>query len=265
MSLSTLFQAAFFYLSLALFGAWAGAVSLVCLLGAWLRPTPRTEQFFQRLIHGQVAGFVRWLRFGGAVTIEYRGWENVTRSPAVIVANHPGLLDAFFLLARVRHGFCIFKPAIRRNPALGAAARRAGYLASDTGVELVRRATERIAGGSSLIVFPEGTRTPVGESLGTLRPGFALIAQRAEVLVQLVRISSPRDFLGKGRAWWKPPQLPARIVVEAGPCLDPNAVASTSALVAEVEAWFRSARPPAAATHSELSPGIERPLTPAPS
>ena len=161
------------------------------------------------------------------------------RSAGVIVANHPGLLDAFYLLARVPRAFCVFKPAIRRNPLLGAAARRAGYLASDSGVELVRRAVERIGRGAALVIFPEGTRTAADGTVGRLRPGFAAIARHARVRVQLLRIATDRKLFRKGDPWWRLPELPVRVTVEVGPSLDAAAAASTEALVADVAAWLR--------------------------
>ena len=57
-------------------------------------------------------------------------------------------------MARVPEAVCIFKPAIRRNPVLGAAARRAGYLGSDGGHELVRAAAVKVAAGCTLIARP---------------------------------------------------------------------------------------------------------------
>lgn len=230
-----------FYGSLAVFAAWAGAFNLVSAACAPMPATMRTEKLFQRLIHWQVATYFRWLRLVGAVRVEYRGGESMGSEAAVIVANHPGLLDAFTLLARVPRGFCIFKPAIRRNPILSAAARRAGYLANDRGLELVRAAAGKISRGASLIVFPEGTRTSPGAGVGPFRRGFAVIARRAQAPVQLVLISMDTALFARGSAWWKLPRLPVRIVVEAGPRLDPGHFASTDALVEEVETWFRRA------------------------
>ena len=138
---------------------------------------------------------------------------------------------------------CIFKPAIRHNPVLGAAARRAGYLGSDGGHELVRRATAKVAAGSLLVVFPEGTRTPPGQALLPFKPGFVLIARRAHVPIQLVRITTDSDVLTKGRAWWRLPRFPAHVEVTVGPLIPTGTAATTAELNAEIEAWFR--RPPA--------------------
>ncbi|MBI2497034.1 MAG: 1-acyl-sn-glycerol-3-phosphate acyltransferase [Opitutae bacterium] len=127
---------------------------------------------------------------------------------------------------------------------LGAAARRAGYLASDGGLDLVRAAAAKVAVGHVLIIFPEGTRTPAGQSLLPFKPGFVLIARRARVPIQLVRITTDSNVLTKGRAWWRPPRLPAHITVAVGPRIAVDTAADPVGIAADIEAWFRS--PPVA-------------------
>lgn len=256
MPLSSLIFAPLYYGTLLLFAVWSGAVSVIALVASWRRATQETERGFRRLIHRQFALFLWWLRLTRLVRVEYRGWERIPAGPSVVVANHPGLLDITYLLARVPNAICIFKGALRRNPLLGAAARRAGYIANDSALDLVRGTAEKIAAGATLVVFPEGTRTPVGGALGPFRPGFAGIARRANVPLQLVRITCEQELLGKRRRWWKLQQLPARVVVQAGPRLSADVPASTAALVAEVEAWFRDST---LALESASKPSASRP------
>src|SRR5690606_23347066 len=125
--------------------------------------------------------------------VRFHGWERWPENRGcVLIANHPGLTDITCLLARIPDAICIFKPDIRRNPVLGAGARRAGYLSNDGGHDLVRVAAEAVAAGRTLIIFPEGTRTPSGAGLLPLKAGFVLIARRAGVPVQLVHITGSR-------------------------------------------------------------------------
>jgi 1-acyl-sn-glycerol-3-phosphate acyltransferase len=133
--------------------------------------------------------------------------------PAVYISNHPGLLDATFLLARLPDAICIFKPAIMRNPALGPAALMAGYACGDSGVELIRDVASRVSAGRSLLIFPEGTRTAADVNLNPLKPGFALIAARAQVPIRVIHIRAPRDLVPKGWSWWRAPQFPSHVDV----------------------------------------------------
>jgi 1-acyl-sn-glycerol-3-phosphate acyltransferase len=228
-----------YYATLLLFGAFGLGLSLFCLLTGWLPATERRERFFQRLIHLHFELFHWWCAFARLVYVRYRGFEHLPRGGLVIVGNHPALIDITCLLARLPEAVCIFKPAIRRNPVLGAAARRAGYLCNDGGHELVRSAAERVAAGSTLVVFPEGTRTPPGEALLPFKSGFILIARRAHVPIQLVRITTDSDVLTKGCVWWRLPRFPAHVEVTVGPLIPTDTAARTTELAAEIEAWFR--------------------------
>jgi 1-acyl-sn-glycerol-3-phosphate acyltransferase len=172
--------------------------------------------------------------------VRYRGLDRLPPGGLVLAANHTALIDITCLLARMPEALCIFKPAIRRNPVLGAAARRAGYLANDGGPDLVRAAAGKIAAGQTLVIFPEGTRRPPGATCLPFKPGFVLIARRARAPIQLVRITTDSDVLTKGRAWWRLPRFPAHIDVTAGPLIPTDTSASAAELTSEIEAWFRA-------------------------
>ena len=232
-----------YYLTLLLFAAFGLTLNLFCLLTDWMPATAGTERFFQRLIHRHFALFHWWCAVAGLVHVRYRGFESLPRGGLVLAANHPALIDITCLLARVPEAVCIFKPAIRRNPVLGAAARRAGYLGSDGGHELVRDAADKVAAGHTLVVFPEGTRTPPGAALLHFKPGFVLIAQRAQVPIQLVRVTTDSDVLTKGRPWWRLPRFTAHVEVTAGPLIPTDTAAGTVELADRIEEWFRA--PPA--------------------
>lgn len=231
-----------YYFTLVMFAGFGLALSLFALLCGKLPATDRTERFFQRIIHRCFALFVWWLQASRLMRIRYHGLERLVsdRRGLVLVANHPALIDITCLLARVPEAVCIFKPAIRRNPVLGAAARRSGYLANDGGHETIRRAAEKVMAGHTLVVFPEGTRTPVDEMLLPLKPGFLLIARRTDSPVQLVRIVCNHPVLGKDRAWWKIPPLHPEVDVTVGPRLKVGPTADLAAITREIETWFRS-------------------------
>ncbi|MCX6953912.1 MAG: lysophospholipid acyltransferase family protein [Verrucomicrobia bacterium] len=245
-----------YYLTLALFGAVGLLLSGLSWLAGALPATEQLERFFQRTIHRLCATFVRWTAFTRLLHVHYHGFGELRRMPkgSVLVANHPGLTDITSLLARLPKAVCIFKPAIRRNPVLGAAARRAGYLASDGGHEVIRQVTAKLAAGDTVIIFPEGTRTPPGVPVLPFKPGFVLMARRAGVPIQLVRVTCSRPVLAKGRAWWKLPPLPARVDLTVGPRLHVAPLAETAAAAAEIEAWFRN--PPEAAACPRWSPAL---------
>jgi len=230
-----------YYFTLAMFGLFGLASSLVAWLAGMLPANDRTERFFQRVIHRNFALFIAWTSFARLFHVHFHGFENLPRGGGglLVVANHPGLTDITCLLARLPEAVCIFKSAIRRNPVLGAAARRAGYVPNDGGHEVIRLAAAKVAAGHTLVIFPEGTRTAQGQSLSTLKPGFVLIARRAGVPIQLVRITCTRPVLAKGRAWWKLPPLPARQDLTLGPLVRVDPDLPATAVAQSIEAWYR--------------------------
>lgn len=235
-----LYQAPAYYFSFFLFGIVGLALNCVSWCLGWLPATPRTERRFQRVLHRLFAAWVNWLSWARLVRFHFDDFSRLPRNEGlVMVSNHPGLMDITYLLAQVPAAVCVFKPAIRRNPVLGAAARRAGYVANDGGHDMLRVAAEKVAAGATFILFPEGTRSRAGV-LNPFKPGFAIIARRAHAPIQLVRITCSPDLLVKGRAWWKIPRLPASVTVALGPCLPPPEDKKTDAMVSGIEAWFRT-------------------------
>jgi 1-acyl-sn-glycerol-3-phosphate acyltransferase len=243
-----------YYLSLVLFGAGGLMLTVFCILTGWLPSTVRTERFFQRAIHRLFALFVWWGAFSRLMYVRHHGFAALPAGGCVIAANHPGLMDVTFLLARIPEALCVFKPAIRRNPVLGAAARRAGYLAGDGGHDLIRHAGDALAAGNKLVIFPEGTRTPPSGAIGPCRAGFIIAARRANVPVQLVRIAWDSNVLVKGRAWWRLPRLPAHIEVTLGPCLRIAPDSEAAAVAEEIRTWYAS--DPATAACHRWSAGV---------
>lgn len=232
-----------YYFTLLMFGLFGLVLSIAAWLAGAFPQSDTTEQLFQRLVHGSFALFIWWTTFARLFRVRYHGFEHLPqdhRQGLVVAANHPGLTDITCLLARLPRAVCIFKRDIRRNPVLGAGARRAGYLANDGGHEMIRTTADKVRSGRTLIVFPEGTRTPPTVRLLPFKPGFLLIARRAQAPLQLVRIVNSRPVLAKGRAWWKFPPLPATADIFVGPRVMLSADGDLHQIRAQVEAWFRA-------------------------
>jgi 1-acyl-sn-glycerol-3-phosphate acyltransferase len=197
-----------YYLSWIMFGLVGLALNVLCLvLLLWPRRAdfgPAVRTTIRRLFDG----WLRWLHASRVIAISWHGFEGVALpAGTVYVANHPSLTDATFLLARLPDAICLFKPSLMRNPALGPAALMAGFVASGSGLALVRAASEQVARGRSLLIFPEGTRTSPGRRLNPLKGGFALVAACARAPVQLVILRASPEWGARGRRWWPAPRL----------------------------------------------------------
>lgn len=240
--------------------AWLVLQSLLLMLAlgsllwnvvAWgLLPLLRRERALRVGRAGIARGyaFFWWAcRRSGLLRMDARALDPLAAEPGlVVVANHPSMLDAVMLVARLPRSTCVMKASLARNPFLSAAARLAGYIRNDSAYWLVRHAVADLRAGGQLVLFPEGTRTtqwPVNPFHSTV----GIIAHRAQVPVQTVFIDTDSPYLGKGWPIWRLPPLPIVFTVRLGQRF--QAGPSAHAFQSELEAYFaagvqRQAPPP---------------------
>ena len=230
-----------YWLSWIAFPAFALGFSVFVCLPLLLLGKPAPARRFARWAVSKLMNlWVWWLHFTGVAQVRYEGFLNHLDPGVVYVANHPSLLDATFLLARMPHAVCILKPALLRNPATGPAAVLAGYPSAAAGLDLFKGVMERLAEGCSVLIFPEGRRTQTGSVLNPFKPGFAVIAERAGAPVQSIVIRTSRGLVRRGDAWWRPPgDLPARITLRLDRRWEPCPGRTPAELGAEVEEHLR--------------------------
>ena len=229
------------YVSWLSFGLLGLGLSIACVPGLLLPRRARREARVRTAIRQLFALWTWWLQVGGVLRFAWRGFEAPLARGTVYIANHPTLLDATLLLTRLPDTVCIMKPKLMRNPAIGPAASMAGYIAGEKGVDIVRDVAARIAAGQSLLIFPEGTRTATGATLGPLKPGFALIAARAHAPVQLISIRASSDMVPRDRAQWLPPStLPVWMTISLDRRWDYDPARSARELTDEVEQHLRT-------------------------
>jgi 1-acyl-sn-glycerol-3-phosphate acyltransferase len=172
----------------------------------------------QRLVHRSLRVYLRVCEAIGAFRVESRHAERLAAVPALVVANHPTLLDVVLLLAHMPQADCIAKRAVWRNPFLRLVVEAAAYIPNDTAEDLVVRCCERLAAGRSVILFPEGSRSPL-EGLREFQRGAAHIAlaSRCPVVPTLLYCDPPA--LKKGQPWYAVPSEPMRFRLEVDPPL----------------------------------------------
>ncbi len=153
----------------------------------------------------------------------------------IVVANHPSMLDAVMLVARLPRSACIMKASLMHNPLLGPGARLARYIRNDSAYGMIQCAVRDLQAGGQLVMFPEGTRT-TRAPVNAFHASFALIARRAQAPIQAVFIDTDSPYLGKGWPLWRLPPLPILFRVRMGRRFAPQA--EHEALCAEVEAYF---------------------------
>jgi 1-acyl-sn-glycerol-3-phosphate acyltransferase len=169
----------------------------------------------QKAIHWFVRVCLRGSRILGVVRVQCVDGERLRAPGILVVANHPTLFDALALMSFMPQADCVVKDSYYENPFLAGAARGAGYIPSHDGPGLVSDCVERLARGRSVIIFPEGTRSPVN-GLGPFARGAAHIALRAGCDPVPVTIRCQPAILYRGQTWWDMPERSSVLTLSVG-------------------------------------------------
>jgi len=115
---------------------------------------------------------------------------------------------------------CVVKREAWSNPFMRGVVEAAGYIPNDAGEQLVDRCVERIEQGGSLLIFPEGTRSPEGE-LGPFQRGAAHTALRSGRPLLPVSIRCDPPTLMRGQKWYDVPPRRMQFSIEVGEPIAP--------------------------------------------
>jgi 1-acyl-sn-glycerol-3-phosphate acyltransferase len=148
-----------------------------------------------------------WARFGLALNntpVELRGAEHLPDGPFILMSNHQSNFDILALIATIpRRVYWIAKKELFDIPIFGSSMRRGGYIPLDRSagrkaLKSMENAAAVIRQGSSVVMFPEGTRSRDGQLLPFKRGGF-MLAVRAGVPVIPVTINGSGKVNPGGR------------------------------------------------------------------
>ena len=119
------------------------------------------------------------LRVACNVKVEYRGLEKIPKGPLLVASKHQSMWETFALLQFFDRPLYILKRELTLIPFFGWYLIKAGMISVDRRaggralLKMVRQASEEVrVGGRQLIIFPEGTRRPVGAP-PAYKPGVA--------------------------------------------------------------------------------------------
>ena len=138
------------------------------------------------------------------IRVRVSGLGNLnTDLPRIYMTNHQSFFDIFALLACLPVNFkFILKQELMNLPVFGPATRRAGYIGIERddprkAVKSMNQAAERIRNGASVLIFPEGTRSPDGR-LGQFKKGGFSLAVKSGCDIVPVAISGSHRIAPKG-------------------------------------------------------------------
>jgi 1-acyl-sn-glycerol-3-phosphate acyltransferase len=202
-------------IALTVFGVCAPLLALIALPAAYLVVRDRRERevWMQRTVHRAARVYLRFIDRLETLKVVGYGVDRLREvGPHLVVANHPTLVDAVVLLALMPQADCIVSKERANNILLRGLIRSCGYLRNDGGIAIVDECADRLRAGRSLLVFPEGTRSPK-HGLRRLHRGAAHIALRAPCDLLPVTITCNPPMLGKEGKWYDLADRASRMTV----------------------------------------------------
>jgi 1-acyl-sn-glycerol-3-phosphate acyltransferase len=187
--------------------AWVLAATLVMgLLVIVLSLSTATA----RGVHIVAQSWGRSILWVSGVRVRVVGAERMDPAAAVIcMSNHQSNFDIPVLLGYLPVPFrWLAKAELFKIPVFGRAMRGAGYIPIDrsdrpAAIASLRQAAEAIRGGVSVMIFPEGTRSPDG-TLKPFKKGGFVMAIEAGVPIVPVALRGTFDIMPKNRLLIRP-------------------------------------------------------------
>ena len=207
----------------------------VCFFAA---PLPYNKRFW---VTSRWNVFIIWCaKVICGIRYEVRGRENLPDAQAIVLSKHQSAWETIFLLPNLTRPLVyVFKKEIMYIPFFGWAMyllrmipidRKDGKNAFKHVVEIGKR---RLVDGQWIIMFPEGTRIPVGEK-GKYKSGGTRLAVETNAVVVPIAHNS-------GECWPKKSFLkrPGVVTVSIGKPISPDGHTADS-MMQEVENWIES-------------------------
>ncbi len=139
------------------------------------------------------------------IPVEVEGLSNIVPGQSYIfMANHQSNFDIPVLLGYLPVQFrWLAKAELFKIPVFGRAMRGAGYVPIDrfnqeSAFESIRQAAGKIKYGVSVMIFPEGTRSPDGRIKPFKKGGFVMAVDSGVPIVPIV-IRGTREIMAKGQ------------------------------------------------------------------
>lgn len=203
--------------SFSVFGV--GGIALGILVFPILRCLVRNAGTRQILARETIAWgfrrFVALMRGLGLLQYDLRDFQKLDRRGLLVAANHPSLIDIVFLMGFVPNSTCVVNEELFQNSFTAAPLRAAGLIRNSAGGDVFTQCTAALEAGTSVLIFPEGTRTPLDEAI-RLKRGVAHIAVRAPHDVTPVLIRCTPRTLTKGESWWRVPARAPHFTLQVG-------------------------------------------------
>ncbi len=165
------------------------------------------------IVHHYARWWAKIQLLASGVRVKVKGLEYLAKkAPFIYMANHQSAYDIFALLSCLPVQFrWIAKKELFAIPVLGWGMRAANYISIDRSgrrkaLESIERAANKIKGGVSVVIFPEGTRSRDGSIQPFKRGGFTL-ALKSGVPIIPIAIKGSSDVMPRGSLRVRPGEI----------------------------------------------------------
>ncbi len=210
---------------------------LFALFGILVAPFPLKLRY--RVITGWNRSIVWLARWLCGIRYQVIGQENLPQQPSIVMAKHQSAWETIALPVLLPPMSMVIKRELLKIPFFGWGMALIGPIAIDRAdgraalKQIAEQGRQRLAQGMWVLIFPEGTRMPAGET-GKYNIGGAWLATHATALV--VPVAHNAGYLWPRNAWLKRPGL---ITVSIGPPIDPSGM-KPDALNDRVQTWIEA-------------------------
>ncbi|WP_418357636.1 lysophospholipid acyltransferase family protein [Shewanella basaltis] len=198
-------------------GGLLSSLTILPVLRYW--PGSKQERIarVQRTVSLMFKGFVTMLSAAGVINVSTKNLHLLQRAQGhIVVANHPTLVDVVVLISLMPNAGCIVKQTLWRNPFIRGVLSNVGYIPNRSADLLLQDCKQVLKQDTNLVIFPEGTRTLVGNAINPFARGAANIALRTQTDILPVILHTDVTGLTKQQAWYQIPRQTINMSVEVG-------------------------------------------------
>src|SRR4030043_1163381 len=195
---------------------WSSIVIATLVLGSFVLITYPFDRKGS-VIHHYARLWGKVALLANRVKVKIEGMENLQgKGPYIFMSNHQGSYDIFALLGHLPYQFkWLAKKELFSIPFFGWVMAAAGYISIDREgtrdtVEAMNKAARKIRDGMSVVIFPEGSRSPDGSIQPFKKGGFTL-AIKSKVPIVPIAISGSREIMPKERLTAAPGEIRIRM------------------------------------------------------
>lgn len=162
---------------------------------------------------GSYFGGVVWSRLNALLTpmsVKVSGQQNIQKGRSyVVVSNHQSVYDIFVIYGWLGIDIkWIMKKELAKIPGIGFGSKKVGHIFLDrsnsrVALETLNEAKRKLVNGTSVAIFPEGTRSIDGQ-LGIFKKGAFKLAIDLELPILPITIVGTMDVLPTGTVDLKP-------------------------------------------------------------